>query len=106
MSCKNSDRKLQGVYRRCLSALNQDFMLHSVTADEEKLIAKQAVKDASDFEASEKEEGRRAFSSADAKKKWIEERTYRLWQHKLDSHFKDPRRMAKEKIRNLANPVD
>ena len=106
MSSKNSSKKLLGVYRRCLCALSQDFRLHPVTVEEEKLIAKQAVKDASEFEASELKEGRRAFANKDAKDKLINERTYRLWQHTLDGHFKDPRRAAKEQIQALVNSVD
>lgn len=106
MSSKNSSKKLLGVYRRCLCAFSQDFRLHPVTVEEEKLIAKQAVKDASEFEASELKDGRRAFANKDAKDKWINERTYRLWQHTLDGHFKDPRRAAKEQIQALVNSVD
>lgn len=106
MSSKNSDKKLLGVYRRCLSALNQNFRIHPVTVEEEKLIAKQAVKDASEFEVSELKEGRRAFANKAAKDKWIAERTYRLWQHSLDRHFRDPRRTAKEQIQKLVNSVD
>jgi len=78
-----------GVYRRCLNALNQDFKVRTLDAQEIKSIVEKATK-----EAAEKQ-----FSGKDADKerrRWIDARVNELRRSRLANHFSDPRAAAKE----------
>lgn len=106
MSKKNSEKKLLGVYRRCLSSLNCRFTRRfPETESDFKAIAKQAVEDAFKFEEKQKEKGCKAFSDEVSKKRWIAERSRFLYERRMVRSFNDPLRTAKEHIQTLADSV-
>lgn len=87
MSKKNSQKELQGVYKRCLSALNVTYKHHLPDAAECRKIAEQATK--------------AAQNAGD-----VSELTRDLYNARLVSHFQDPNRAAKEQIRRLMAIAD
>jgi len=87
MSKKNSRKELQGVYKRCLSALNVTYRHQLPDAAECRKIAEQATKAAQN--AGE-----------------VKALTQDLYNERLASHFQDPNRAAKEQIKRLMANAD
>lgn len=90
MSKVDSRKKLNGVYRRCRSALNQSFKLH-YTPSEEKCKR---------IEAKVAEEAKgRDFGSSDEHESWVEKRFEELYQAERLRLLKDPIASLKAQIR-------
>ena len=87
MSKKNSRKELQGVYKRCLSALNVTYRHQLPDAAECRKTLKQATW---------------AAQNSGEIKKLSED----LYNERLASHFQDPNRAAKEQIRRLMAQAD
>lgn len=90
MSKVDSRKKLNGVYRRCLSALNQSFKLHYTPSAEKcrKIEAKVA-----------KEANGRVFGSSDEREGWVEKRFEELYHAERLRLLKDPNASLKAQIR-------
>lgn len=98
MSKKNSSKELLGVYRRCLNALNQDFKVRTLDAQEIKSMVEKATKEAAEKQFSGKEADKE-------RKRWINARVEELRSSKLANHFRDPRAAAKEQIKALMSKL-
>ena len=90
MSKVDSRKKLNGVYRRCLSALNQSFKLHYTPSAEKCERIKAMVA---------KEAKVRVFGSSDEHKGWVEKRFEELYQAERLRLLKDPNASLKAQIR-------
>lgn len=94
MSRKNSSKELKGVYRRCLSALNQTNHKRPAEVGLTERMVEQASKEASFAISKERlEEGDR--------KEWTEARVRELLSLKKARHCADPNAAAKERIKVL-----
>lgn len=90
MSKVDTRKKLNGVYRRCLSALNQSFKIHNTPSAEKckRIEAKVA-----------EEANRRVFGSSDEYKGWVKKRFEELYQAERLRLLKDPNASLKAQIR-------
>lgn len=89
MSKKDSNKELKGIYRRCLSSLNQVFKAQEPNGDQCRSLAEKAAKEAS----------RMTFASVDARGQWIKRRVEELYNDKLAKAYADPNGELKEQIK-------
>ena len=90
MSKVDTRKKLNGVYRCCLSALNQSFKLHFTPS----------VEKCKRFEAKVAEEAKeRVFGSSDERERWVKKRFEELYQAERLRLLKDPNASLKAQIR-------
>ena len=91
MSKIDSRKKLSGVYRRCLSALNQTFELRQPSAER-----------CRKFEAMVAEEvSKRTFANPKEREAWVRNRYEELYHEEQSRLFKDPNASLKAQIKDL-----
>ena len=96
MSNKNSKKELIGVYRRCLSALNQSYKVRHLTSDTVGRIERQVAKEAP----------KQTFDSTEEWVKWTNKRFSQLYFLANCRLAKDPNGTLKAQINQMISSAE